>query len=306
MSSPGGFHEKEKEKEEKEQKARRQVLLQEFSALLAVPVRSRSLLQVSRLEALAEALDNDSSAAPSSQPGRRKRKKRRKRRLPRGVRIRRCGQGSRAMFPSFVDWPEMLGIMAGMYQKDSSALVFVLAVAFTTLVWLVTMHLALCSLLASPGPGCAASWPIWTRRTVLFVHSSSFLAVACAQLVFWLRCSSRCFLRCRQAQMLGILADMEQIDSYAVGWFCLSRCTSRCIPSCCPQAPDACHHGRYGPEGMLRVAVQKLRIFRSCSSSQVVDISCCGAEADSHGLAVQQTIEILQLLLYMWSMPLVC
>ena len=31
--------------------------------------------------------------------------------------------------------------------------------------------------------------------------------------------------------MLGILAGMEQIDSYAVGWFCLSRCTSRCIPS---------------------------------------------------------------------------
>ena len=78
---------------------------------------------------------------------------------------------------------------------------------------------------------------------------------------YWLRCSSRCFLRCRQAQMLGILAGMEQIDSYAVGWFCLSRCTSRCIPSCCPQAPDACHHGRYGPEAMLRVAVQKTADF---------------------------------------------
>ena len=62
-------------------------------------------------------------------------------------------------------------------------------------------------------------------------------------------------------QMLGILAGMEQIDSYAVGRFCLSRCNSRCIPSCCPQAPDACHHGRYGPEGMLRVAVQKTADF---------------------------------------------
>ena len=51
---------------------------------------------------------------------------------------------------------------------------------------------------------------------------------------------------------------------------------------------------------------RKLRIFRSCSSSQVVDLSCCGAEVDSHGLAVQQTVEILQLLLYMWSMHLVC
>ena len=33
--------------------------------------------------------------------------------------------------------------------------------------------------------------------------------------------------------------------------------------------------------------------------------SCRGAQVDSHGLAVQQTIEIHQLLLYMWSMPLV-
>ena len=80
--------------EEEEQKARRQVLLQEFSALLAVPVRSRSLLQVNWLEALAEALDNDSSAASSSQPGRRKKKKRRKRRLPRGVQYDSVGKGA--------------------------------------------------------------------------------------------------------------------------------------------------------------------------------------------------------------------
>ena len=32
---------------------------------------------------------------------------------------------------------------------------------------------------------------------------------------------------------------------------------------------------------------------------------CHGAEADSHGLAVQKTTETLLLLLYMWSMPLV-
>ena len=29
----------------------------------------------------------------------------------------------------------------------------------------------------------------------------------------------------------------------------------------CPQAPDACHHGRYGPEGMLCVVVQKTADF---------------------------------------------
>ena len=29
----------------------------------------------------------------------------------------------------------------------------------------------------------------------------------------------------------------------------------------CPQAPDACHHGLYAPEGMLCVAVQKTADF---------------------------------------------
>ena len=33
------------------------------------------------------------------------------------------------------------------------------------LVLLVTMYLALCSLLVSPGPRCSASWPIWSRWT---------------------------------------------------------------------------------------------------------------------------------------------
>ena len=57
-------------------------------------------------------------------------------------------------------------------------------------------------------------------------------------------------------KMLRIMAGMHQEDSYAVDWFCW-YCTSRCVPSCCRQAPDACHHGRYGPEGALRGAVQK-------------------------------------------------
>ena len=43
------------------------------------------------------------------------------------------------------------------------------------LVLLVIMLLASCSLQASPGPRCSASWPVWTRRTV---------AVAFARLVF--------------------------------------------------------------------------------------------------------------------------
>ena len=40
---------------------------------------------------------------------------------------------------------------------------------------------------------------------------------------------------------------------------------------------------------------QKLRKIRSCSSSMVVDFSCRGAQADSHGSAVQQTMVFPQL-----------
>ena len=93
----------QKEQEDKEQKARRQVLLQEFSELFAVPVRSRSLLQVSRLEALAEEEEASTSswcANPSLWA-----------RVPPSLFVVWC-----AVFPSFVDWPEMLGIIAVMDQ----------------------------------------------------------------------------------------------------------------------------------------------------------------------------------------------
>ena len=75
---------KKYEEEEKERKRleRRQVLHKEFFALADVPVGRRSPQQVSRLEALAKALDDDLAAHPS-QPSKRKRKKKRKKRLPR-------------------------------------------------------------------------------------------------------------------------------------------------------------------------------------------------------------------------------
>ena len=98
-----------------------------------MPLQHRSPQQVSRLEALAKTLDDDLAAHPS-QPSRRKRKKRRKRRLPRssvprGGRARRRQRqrrvfGSpgfdvpRAVFPSLVVRPRILGILAGMDQKD--------------------------------------------------------------------------------------------------------------------------------------------------------------------------------------------
>ena len=84
------------------------------------------------------------------------------------------------------------------------------------LVWLVTMHLALCSLLASPGPD-ALHHGRFGPQGQYSSCSSSTIAVACARLV-----------------LLVIL-------HHALYFF----------PSC-RQAPDARHPGRYGPDGQLR------------------------------------------------------
>ena len=119
----------------------------------------------------------------SSAVQRRKRKKRRKRRTPRTSSRSSCGRARRrqrqwhtrfagfpgdvphrAVFPSVVVRPEMLCIMAVMNQKDSTTLVVQpWQWHVQGLVSLGTMHLALCSLLASPSPRCSASWPVWTR-----------------------------------------------------------------------------------------------------------------------------------------------
>ena len=64
---------------------------------------------------------------------------------------------------------------------------------------------------------------------------------------------------------------------------CRSRCTSCCVPSCRRQTPDACHHGRYGPEGAVRGAVQKTKAFPQLQFIVGRRFSCRGAEADSHG-----------------------
>ena len=57
------------------------------------------------------------------------------------------------------------------------------------------------------------------------------------------------------------------------------------------RAPTVAVH----PQVLCGSNCRKLWSFRSCSSSLVVDFSCRGAEADSHGLAVQQTMVIPRL-----------
>ena len=88
----------------------------------------------------------------SSSGKRRKTKKRRKRRHPRGVRIRRCG---RPLVRS-VPFPLSTGLRCSASWPVCTRRTFprfssFMAVAYALLVWLVPMHLALCSLLTSLG-----------------------------------------------------------------------------------------------------------------------------------------------------------
>ena len=263
------------------------MLLKEFFALADVPVWRRSPQQVSRLEALAEAPDDD-LAASSSQPSRRKRKKKRKKRLPRTRCLPRGfagGDAPRVMFPSVVVRPEMLCIMADMDQKDST-LRATLSVAFVSLVLLVALHTTLCSFTLSSGSGCSASWPRRLRRTVMQL-------VSCLGLV--------------------LLVTLH----LALCSLCFSARQAHCRP-----ANDARHHGRYGSEehvlsylpqvqlldkvvvpvvcttnALIQIVApcRKLWNIRSCSSFSRSSSSRRCAETGSHGLTVQQTTENLLL-----------
>ena len=124
-----------------------------------------------------------SQASSSSQ---RRRKKRKKRKLPRCGRARRrhrqwhvpgwfSGFGaSHAVFPSSVGRPELSG--EGLFYVRC---------------WFCRLRCTsgYVSFLLSPGSRCSASWPVYTKRTVM---RSSFPAVACARLVLQVFCTSRC------------------------------------------------------------------------------------------------------------------
>ena len=73
------------------------------------------------------------------------------------------------VFPSVSGRLVMLSIMAGMAQKCFFSSSTTLSVACAGSVLLVFMHLAICSLLAAPGPGWSASWPVWTSTRVALV-----------------------------------------------------------------------------------------------------------------------------------------
>ena len=96
------------------------------------------------------------------------------------------------------------------------------AVACTKLVSMVTLHFMLCSPPWSASPGCSSSWPVWTRRTV------SPLAVACARRVLTVTIHPALFTCLgSQAMTLGIMAAWTGRTVAGIAGF---SCTSRCAP----------------------------------------------------------------------------
>ena len=142
----------------------------------------------------------------------RKKKKRRKK-LPRSGSTRRrrlhdrCAgfagcDAPRDVFPMVDDWPEMLGIVAGMDQKDS-VIVVVMAVAYAWLILLVSL-LALCFLLFIGRPRMLRILVGVDQKdssaAISRPRSSSNAAVAWVCWVRWWMQFVLCPLRCRQAR----------------------------------------------------------------------------------------------------------
>ena len=158
---------------------------------------------------------------------RRKRKKRRKKRTTRTSSSRSTpGRARRrhrqwlapgwfssvlAVFLSYVGRPKLPGIIVGLDQYYSLHRARHRHWQWHIQGWFCWLLFALCSFRSSTGPGCFASWPVWTRRTAF-----TFLVLACARLV-----------------LLVILH---------LALFLLSLLLS---------VPDARHPGREGPEGHL-------------------------------------------------------
>ena len=147
--------------------------------LLKHAIEMRKVLEEEERRKEEEKEKEKAARSSASSAPKRTRKKRRKKKAPRGVRIRRCGQGfcSRSSLSSARMMPFTLSSLLGAGPRCAASWLICsrrtvarsssfLAVACARLVLLVIMLLVLCSLLLLPGPRCSTSWPVWTRRTV--------------------------------------------------------------------------------------------------------------------------------------------
>ena len=126
-------------------------------------------------------------AAPPPRPLGGGEKKRRKRRLPRRVRIRRCGQGFRSR---------------------------------SSLSGACTMLFTQCSLWSSAGLRCSTSWPVRIRRTVARSSCARLVLLVILHLAL-------CFFPCRQAQEVrhrGRYGSEGLLPAGAVLVVCNDRC----------------------------------------------------------------------------------
>ena len=144
---------------------------------------------------------------------------------------------------------------------------------------------------------CAASWPVWTRTTVMAalavsngsgMFSDGFVGYAPRAVFSFLAAGPRCSASWPVWTRMTV-SRSSSIPEVACARLVLLVFTHRDVlpsvvgilgcygprfmfPFCCRQAQDARHHGQYGSEGQLRVC-----------SLQGHHHPCLGAEAFSHG-----------------------
>ena len=121
-----------------------------------------------------------------------------------------------------------------------------------------------CHLRLLAGLSCQALWVVWTRMTVIVVCSSSIPAAACAMLVLLVRCSPRVVFpsivgsRCSASWLVWTRRPVTWRDAVFVvgGGMCKASIVGFIRLALCfllfSAGPDALHHGRYEPEGLLR------------------------------------------------------
>ena len=255
---------------EEEEKERRRVLEEKAKAKEAEKMEAQMLQLSERIRNDMPLTDSEWAAwyrwqALSSSSGR-KRKTRKKKKLPRGGRAHRRHRqwqvprwfpgfdASHAVFPSSVGMPELPGIFAGMYLKDSGVLFVVSgsgmfqagfagisprAVFFSIVAWSqmlrITAFLDQKELLAFLNPGrgmCKACIAGFTPRSVfpLVVGRPAGRSV-------WTRRTIIC------------LACFAGEDA------------PRAVPVLCRQAQDARHHGRYDSGEQVPRGVPENRVF---------------------------------------------
>ena len=132
-------------------------MMEELDVLCSIPMVQLTPLQRQRL---AEHRRSGAVAA------REEKKKRKKKKLPKTS----SGPPHRQGWPRRRALQRQVSAVHRVHCVSLRHVVDVPGVQVVQIPVVVMMHLAICSLLASPGPRCSASWPVWTRRIAGDLH----------------------------------------------------------------------------------------------------------------------------------------